>query len=94
MILLVVGATGAKRRFEIHILYNSILVAIFGFVIPWSDEEDGAEDPIKAAKDMKKALESGGVDKMAGVGAQKAAQLGGMLGKGMGGMATKAFSLW
>ena len=58
------------------------------------DEEDGAEDPIKAAKDMKKALESGGVDKMAGVGAQKAAQLGGMLGKGMGGMATKAFSLW
>ena len=58
------------------------------------DEEDGAEDPIKAAKDMKKALESGGVDKMAGVGAQKAAQLGGMLGKGMGGMASKAFSLW
>ena len=38
MILLVVGATGAKRRFEIHISYNSILVAIFGFDIPWSDE--------------------------------------------------------
>jgi hypothetical protein len=59
------------------------------------DEEDGnPENPMKAAKDMKKALESGGVDKMANVGAQKAAQLSGMLGKGVGGMASKAFSLW
>jgi hypothetical protein len=58
------------------------------------DEEDGPENPVKAAKDMKKALESGGVDKMANVGAQKAAQGLGMLGKMGGGMASKAFSLW
>ena len=59
----------------------------------YADLEPLGRRPINA-KDMKKALESGGVDKMAGVGAQKAAQLGGMLGKGMGGMASKAFSLW
>ena len=59
------------------------------------DEEDGdKENPMKAAKDMKQALQSGGVDKMANVGAQKAAQFSGMLGKGVGGMASKAFSLW
>ena len=65
----------------------------FSEIIEDEDEEDGNQAE-KAAKEMKKALETGGVDKMAGVGAQKAAQLGGMLGKGMGGMASKAFSLW
>ena len=59
------------------------------------DEEDGApENPMKAAKDMQKALQSGGVEKMGTVGAAKAAQGLGMLGKGVGGMASKAFSLW
>ena len=38
MILLVVGSTGARQRFEIHILCSSILVVVFGFDIPWSDE--------------------------------------------------------
>ena len=60
------------------------------------DEEDGGKEPnpIKAAKDMKDALATGGVDKMASVGLNQAGKIGGMLGKGVGGMASKAFSLW
>ena len=69
------------------------LFIYFSEIIEDEDEEDGNQAE-KAAKEMKKALETGGVDKMAGVGAQKAAQGLGMLGKGMGGMASKAFSLW
>ena len=77
----------------IHML--SYVNAFYREMVDDEDEEDGnPENPMKAAKDMKKALESGGVDKMANVGAQKAAQLSGMLGKGVGGMASKAFSLW
>jgi hypothetical protein len=65
-----------------------------GELIDEEDEEDGVKDPVKAAKDMKQALQTGGVDKMANVGAQKAAQGLGMLGKGVGGMVSKGFSLW
>ena len=55
------------------------------------DEEDGVKNPMAAAKEMKEAMSSGGVDAMASVGAQSAAKLGGMIGKGVGGFAGKAF---
>ncbi len=59
------------------------------------DEEDGkAANPMAAAKDMKDALATGGVDKMASIGVKQAANVTGMLGKGMGSLTSKAFSLW
>lgn len=59
------------------------------------DEGDGKpENPLKAAKDVKKALDSWFVVKTATVGANKAAQVTNVLGKGVGGIASKAFYLW
>jgi len=51
------------------------------------DEEDEEEqpNPAKAAKEMKEALTSGGVNAMADLGANAASKLGGGLMKGMGG---------
>ena len=57
------------------------------------DEDDDlqAKNPIAAAKEMKEALSSGGVDAVADMGAKSAAKLGGMMAKGVGGIAGKAF---
>ncbi len=57
------------------------------------DEEDGAQgkNPVAAAKEMKEALATGGVDAVADMGAKSAAKLGGMMAKGVGGIAGKAF---
>ena len=58
------------------------------------DEEDGQKNPVAAAKEMKEALASGGVDAVANMGAQTAGKLGGMMAKGVGGIAGKAFSFF
>lgn len=58
------------------------------------DEEDGgggAANPTAAAKEMKEMLAQGSVDAVADMGAKSAAKLTGMIGKGVGGFAGKAF---
>merc|ERR1712223_670268 len=49
------------------------------------DDEEEQPNPAKAAKEMKEALTSGGVNAMADLGANAASKLGGGLMKGMGG---------
>ena len=63
-------------------------------VIDDEDEKDGPETQVTNANDIKEALETGDVDKIAHVGAQKAGQGLGLLGKMGGKMKNKVFSLW
>ena len=74
---------------------STIFYAFYREFVRNEDEEDGKlANPLKAAKDVKKALESWVMIKTAAVGAKKPAQVTEILGKGVGGIASKAFCLW
>ena len=71
------------------------LIAFYrAFVHNDDEKETKLGNPLKAAKDVKKALESWAVIKTATVVAKKPVQVTQIIGEGVGGIASKAFCLW